>query len=164
MEGNGPSSGEPRELNLLLAGEDGVAVDAVAADIIGYRPGIIDSTRIAAERGIGVSDLGSVERVGTAAGFRAEDFELTSNTGLRMIPGFLVRLVKPLVWIRPEIDPAVCTGCRLCEKSCPVQVISFDGNVCEIDSDGCVNCMCCHELCPENAVEVRMSRLARIIA
>jgi uncharacterized protein (DUF362 family)/NAD-dependent dihydropyrimidine dehydrogenase PreA subunit len=164
MEGNGPSSGEPVELGLIMAGEDAVAVDAVAADIIGYRSGLVDSTRIAGERGVGVSDLGKISREGTAARFRAEAFELTSNTGIRMIPDFLVRLVKPLVWIRPEIDPGRCTGCRLCEKSCPVEAISFDGKVCRIDSAKCVNCMCCHELCPENAVEVRMSRLARMIS
>ena len=164
MEGNGPSSGEPAWLNLLLAGEDAVAIDAVSASVIGYKPGVIDSTRIAGEKGVGISVLDDIHRTGSGAGFRAEGFELTSNTGLRMIPDFLVKLVKPLVWIRPEIDPAVCTGCRLCEKSCPVKVISYDGEVCEIDSSGCVNCMCCHELCPENAVEVRMSRLARMIS
>ncbi|MFO7915225.1 MAG: DUF362 domain-containing protein [Candidatus Krumholzibacteriales bacterium] len=164
MEGNGPSSGEPAWLNLLIAGEDAVAIDAVCADIIGYKPGVIDSTRIAGEKGVGTSALDDIQRTGSAAVFRAEGFELTSNTGLRMIPDFLVKLVKPLVWIRPEIDPELCTGCRLCEKSCPVKVISFDGSVCEIDSSGCVNCMCCHELCPENAVEVRMSKLARIIS
>jgi len=164
MEGNGPSSGETTELGIVIAGDDGVAVDAVIADIIGYSPDVIDTTRIAGERSLGISNLDYIDRRGSARSFSADDFELTSNTKIRMIPDFLVKLVKPLVWIRPEIDPDICTGCRLCEKSCPVNAISFDGKVCEIDSRECVNCMCCHELCPENAVEVRMSRLARIIA
>jgi len=164
MEGNGPSSGNPKKLGVILAGKDAVAVDAVAADMIGFKKGAVQTTRIAGERGLGVSDLESIRVTGDAAGFKAEGFVLTSNWKLRMIPGVLARLVSPLVWLRPEIDEDACVGCRLCEKSCPVKAISFDGKVCVIDSNDCVNCMCCHELCPENAVEIIMSRLARFIS
>ncbi|MBN1885288.1 MAG: DUF362 domain-containing protein, partial [Candidatus Krumholzibacteriota bacterium] len=57
MAGNGPSSGDPYELGLLAAGIDGPAIDAVLADRIGFPPGLIDTTRIAAELGVGEGDL-----------------------------------------------------------------------------------------------------------
>ncbi len=164
MEGNGPSSGDPKKLGVILAGKDAVAVDAVAADMIGFKRGTVQTTKIAGELGLGVSDIEDIRITGDGAGFKAEDFVLTSNWKLRMIPGVLARLVSPLVWLRPEINQDACVGCRLCEKSCPVKAISFDGKVCVIDSENCVNCMCCHELCPENAVEIIMSRLARFIS
>ena len=54
-----------------------------------------------------------------------------------------------------------CTGCGMCYRSCPVKTIVPDSGKYRIVQDGCVTCMCCHELCPEDAVEIRLSWLAR---
>lgn len=164
MEGNGPSSGEPRHVGLLALGTDAVAVDAVLADVIGFRPGQVDTTRIAARTGAGIGDLDRIDVRGDAAGTRIEGFSLPSNLKIRLVPGVLARLVAPLVWLRLEIDSGQCTGCSMCFNSCPVKAIVPDGDRYRVVHERCVQCMCCHELCPEQAVGIRLSRLARWIA
>ena len=54
-----------------------------------------------------------------------------------------------------------CTACEMCYKSCPVKTIVPDEGSFRVVHDGCVQCMCCHELCPDNAVEIKLSWLAR---
>lgn len=163
MEGNGPSSGSPRKIGLLLASPDAVAVDAVAGDLVGFRRGQIDTTSMADEAGIGTAELGRIRIVGDGAGVRPEGFELPSNRGMRLIPGPLARMMAPLVWLKLEIDPGRCTRCRLCLDSCPVKTIEDRNGVIAVKHEKCIQCMCCHELCPECAIDIRMSLLARLI-
>jgi uncharacterized protein (DUF362 family)/Pyruvate/2-oxoacid:ferredoxin oxidoreductase delta subunit len=164
MEGNGPSSGRPRMLGVLMAGEDAVAIDAVAARLIGFPDGAIDTTRIAAEMGLGEGRLGELSIVGDAAEARAEGFALPSNRAVRLVPGPIARLVAPLVTVRPVIDPSRCTGCGFCAESCPVKTIEKDGGVYRIVDKRCIRCLCCHELCPEASIDIKLSPLARLFA
>jgi len=164
MAGNGPSAGSPYKLGVLIAGTDAVAVDAVSADIIGFEDGMIDTTRIASQMGLGEGELSSINVVGKRPELTDGDFSLPSNRALRLVPKFLVRLVAPLVWVKPVIDPSRCTGCGFCAQSCPVQTIKRDGKVYRIDDSKCINCLCCHELCPEHCIEIEMSWLARRFA
>ncbi len=161
MEGNGPSSGSPHDLGLILAGDDAVAIDSIAAGIIGFPEGAIDTTRIAAGMGLGQGGVERLNVVGSGVGVRPDRFKLPSNRGLRLLPRPLARMVAPFVWVRPRIDPARCTGCGFCAESCPVEAISKDGPVYVIDHKKCVTCLCCHELCPESSIDITMSRLAR---
>jgi len=161
MEGNGPSSGEPRETGLIAVSDDGVAMDAVISRVIGFDPGGIDTTRLAAKRGLGEGDIRAIDVVGDSAEVRFTDFDLPSNLGLRLIPGPLARMVAPLMWLRLVIDEERCTGCGMCFRSCPVGTIEKSGDRYRVVHEGCIQCMCCHELCPENAVDIELSWLAR---
>jgi len=161
MEGNGPSSGAPRETGLIAVSDDAVALDSVVSGMIGFRPDRIDTTRLAGRRGLGVSDIDMIEVTGDAAGTVIEDFDLPSNLGMRLVPGALAKMVAPLMWLKLEIDSERCTGCGMCFRSCPVKTIVADGEKYRVVHDGCVQCMCCHELCPEDAVEIKLSWLAR---
>jgi len=54
MEGvDGPDMGKPRATNLLVGGEDPVAVDSVCATIMGFNPNSIGHIREAEKRGVG---------------------------------------------------------------------------------------------------------------
>jgi len=164
MEGNGPSSGRPRELRLLMAGEDAVAVDAVAASVMGFPEGFVDTTRLAAEMGLGEGRLEALTLVGNAAGFKADGFALPTNRVQKLIPGPVMKLLAPLVWVKPVIRPSTCTGCGFCAESCPVQTIVKNGKVYRIVDKRCIKCLCCHELCPESSIDIKLSWLARFFA
>ncbi len=164
MEGNGPSSGNPYKLGLIMAGDDAVAVDTVAADVLGFPEDSIDTTRMATEMGLGEGRLANIGIVGDGAGIKAEGFLRPSNSFQRLIPRPLARLIAPFVWVRPEIVAATCTGCGFCYRSCPVNAIEAVGDVYRINNEACVQCLCCHELCPESSVEIKLSWLAKFIA
>jgi len=62
--GAGPRTMEPYPGNVILAGHDQVAVDAVAAKIMGFDPLKIDYIKLAHDRGLGIGDLDQIDVVG----------------------------------------------------------------------------------------------------
>jgi ferredoxin len=165
MEGDGPSGGSPRKVGAVLAGADGVAVDAVATRMMGYREGAVAMLRIAESRGLGTADPSAIEIVGEDPGtFDLTGFTLPGTRAFHFIPPFVVRALKPLIWVCPEMSREWgCLGeaCGLCVRSCPVDAIEMTEGVPSVDRGACVECLCCHEICPEHAVRVRLSWLAR---
>lgn len=63
-DGAGPRTMKPRLGNILLAGGDSVAVDSVAARIMGFDPMSIPYIRMCHERELGTGDPGEIEIVG----------------------------------------------------------------------------------------------------
>ena len=51
MEGNGPSAGRPKQIGVLLAATDGIALDVVACRIVGLDPAGVPTLQQAAARG-----------------------------------------------------------------------------------------------------------------
>jgi uncharacterized protein (DUF362 family) len=68
--GAGPRTMEPYVGNVILAGDDQVAIDATAAKIMGFEPMQIDYIRMAHERGLGIGDASQIE----IAGMDKEDY------------------------------------------------------------------------------------------
>jgi uncharacterized protein (DUF362 family) len=101
QEGAGPVFGKPVTMNLILAGKDLVAVDAVSARLIGYDPRETLLTVNAAERGLGVMDPAQIEIVG-------ERLEDVRRRFLRSIEDEPVTM-EGFELIHGE---AACTGCR----------------------------------------------------
>jgi uncharacterized protein (DUF362 family) len=62
MEGKGPVHGTPKKMDLIIAGKDPVATDAVGAQVMGFEPNAIYHIKRAAEKGIGT--LTEIEIVG----------------------------------------------------------------------------------------------------
>jgi hypothetical protein len=65
-DGAGPRTMVPRVGNLILASADQVAIDAIAAKIMGFDPLAIPYLRMCHERGLGVADPRAIELVGDA--------------------------------------------------------------------------------------------------
>lgn len=164
MEGDGPSSGKPKTMGLIMASTDAVAMDAVASSIMGFKPGQIPTTRIASERGLGVSDLKRIEILGEKLSeAKPRDFKRPSNKFWKLTPRFIIRTIEPYFWVRPAINQQLCTNCNTCVENCPMNTISPGSEVPTYDYENCINCLCCHELCPERAVYLEKSWLARRI-
>jgi uncharacterized protein (DUF362 family) len=62
--GPGPRIMKPEIKNVILASADQVAIDAVAAKLMGFDPMTIDYIRLAHEHGLGVGDVRDIEVVG----------------------------------------------------------------------------------------------------
>jgi uncharacterized protein (DUF362 family) len=63
-DGAGPRTMVPRVGNLILASADQVAIDAIAAKIMGFDPMAIPYLKMCHERGLGVADPRQIEIVG----------------------------------------------------------------------------------------------------
>ena len=162
MEGNGPATGELRNVGLLLASPDGVALDAVASALMGFKPGEIDAIRLASLEALGEARLNRIQIVPEPLDrYRLSDFHLPSNRLMNFVPLFLVNWVGKFLWVRPRSDYSECTGCGVCAKGCPVQAIEMVDGKPVMDYNACINCLCCNESCPENAIYQELSWLAR---
>jgi uncharacterized protein (DUF362 family) len=100
-DGAGPRTMVPKIGNFVLASADSVAIDAVAAKMMGYDPMEIPYLRMCDERALGVADLDNIEIVGEQIsdvnfGFTTKkSFVIWGDQLLRK--GFLRFLEKPLL-------------------------------------------------------------------
>ncbi len=95
MEGQGPGSGTAVTMNLVLASKDPVAVDAVAATIMGIPPALITHLVFAANENIGVIDLNNITTTGNITLAAASAI----HTFVRATPG------APQAPIEPGVIP-----------------------------------------------------------
>jgi uncharacterized protein (DUF362 family) len=77
--GPGPRTMTPEIKNVILASADQVAIDAVAAKLMGFDPLSIKYIRLAHERGLGVGDVCEIELVGDDVGGENWGFEVGYN-------------------------------------------------------------------------------------
>ncbi|MEM3673760.1 MAG: DUF362 domain-containing protein [Candidatus Bathyarchaeia archaeon] len=61
LEGEGPFKGEPLQLNMIVAGDNAVATDAVMANVMGFEPRKIMHLRLAFEKGLGPISLDEID-------------------------------------------------------------------------------------------------------
>ncbi len=100
-DGAGPRTMIPHVKNYILAGDDCVAIDAIAAQMMGFNPMDIPYIRMCHERGLGVGDPKDIEIVGEhiqEINFRfntKRSFVIWGDQMLRK--GFLRFLEKPLL-------------------------------------------------------------------
>ena len=66
MEGNGPGSGDPRPVGVVLAGQDPVALDVVSGTMVGADPSLLYVVRAAVAAGIGETRLDRIRILGAA--------------------------------------------------------------------------------------------------
>jgi hypothetical protein len=70
----------PHEKDLILAGADQVAVDAITAKLMGFDPMSLDFIRLAHEAGLGVGDTREIEVVGDDISSENWGFSRGQNT------------------------------------------------------------------------------------
>jgi uncharacterized protein (DUF362 family)/ferredoxin len=153
MEGNGPAGSDLREIGLILASDNGVAMDAVIATMMGVKPGRLRFLQKAKEVGLGDYDLDTIEIIGELK--RLPDFKLPPLGGEDNLnnPDLQAMLHSRTV-LRPHADPGSCTGCGTCVDQCPASALSLGelDHLPEVDDDTCITCFCCQEICPEKAI------------
>lgn len=157
MEGDGPGSGDLKEMGLVVAGADPAAVDAVLSLIIGIDPLTVPTLRECVGRGLLERNLSGIEVRGeTIESVRPEGFRIPPGR-THAFPGWAVPFMpvaKYLLTTRPRIDRQKCVGCGDCERVCPVNTILMKHGKAAIRLSGCIRCFCCHETCPHRAIDL----------
>jgi uncharacterized protein (DUF362 family) len=95
-DGAGPRTMIPRVKNLLLASSDSVAIDAIAAKLMGYDPLSIPFLRMAHERGLGIADPRQIDLLGDDVS--SENFGFTTKKSLVIWGDQMIRkgFLRPL--------------------------------------------------------------------
>lgn len=163
MQGEGPTAGEVYHAGKILFSTDPLALDTVAAAMIGMTPEDIPILTSARDRNLGESTLAKIKIGGDynvppiLAGFKYPKKFRSSKPSNHAV---LVKLIDFLK-TRPTINHKLCKNCNMCVESCPVQAIDQENK--KINYQLCIECMCCHELCLHKAVALRRdNRLADV--
>ncbi len=172
MQGNGPRSGDPVPMNVLILSEDPVAADALFCRLIGLDPTFVPTCTAGREAGLGTWKADEIELAGDPLpelanpAFQVTRYRVPDDALLRYFPGVKNRLLP-----RPVIDGACCRRCGTCLRACPVpggragRVLRFreKGEPPVFDYDRCIRCFCCQESCPHRAIGTEVPFLGRLL-
>ncbi len=154
MEGNGPASPDLFDIGLILAADNAVAMDAVAAFMMGCEPGRLRFLQKAKAAGLGDYDLDTIEIIGELN--KLDNFKLPPLSGDAIISNKDIQnRLESRTLLRPQADPDLCTACGTCIEQCPVSALSMPDDLPVVDADTCITCFCCQEVCPEKAMELK---------
>ncbi len=154
MEGNGPASPDLRDIGLILASDNAVAMDAVIATMMGCEPGRLRFLQKAKEVGLGDYDLRKIDVIGELKPLA--DFKLPPLGGEAILNNEGIQAaITGRTLQRPQADPELCTACGTCIDQCPVSALSMIDNLPVVDAGLCITCFCCQEMCPEKAIALR---------
>lgn len=166
MEGDGPATGgKVRQLNLLLGGSDGVALDTVMARIMGITDREVLTTKEAALRGLGEDQISRIKIEGEDIDkLNIRPFILpVTSAKITKLPAPIKKILKSLIRYYPYCLDSKCIRCGHCVEVCPDQCITLKKSGIRFDYNKCIACFCCQEACPEAAIKVKKSILAKLI-
>ena len=168
MEGNGPASGDPVEMGVLLFSDYPVALDTVVCQLMYVDPAIIPTCEYGAKMGLGtmseeeieiITPEGTITFAEAQARFGKPDFDvIRKRDRVRGIMGAatLLRVFQK----KPRIDASLCRKCGICVESCPVEGKAVDFKKGRDKPPvytyrKCIRCFCCQEMCPYKAITVK---------
>ena len=154
MEGNGPASTELRDVGLILASDNAVAMDATMARLMGLAPEKLRFLAKAKDQGLGDYEETAIEIIGDLVPI--PDYNLPPLSGEAIAGSSVIaEFLESRVKLRPSADPELCTGCGSCVEQCPVSALALVDDMPQVDPELCITCFCCQELCPEKAMELK---------
>jgi len=166
MEGDGPSGGHPRDIGLIFAGADAVAVDTMICHILGGDFKKFYTYTVARERNAGITDIDKIELLGEKIGnILVRDFKFPTavvDANFSNYP-FIGKHIRNFLISKLKEDRETCTLCSFCIEACPPQVIKKGNGRLIFNYDECIRCFCCSEVCPEDAMKVRQGFLYRLL-
>ena len=168
MEGNGPGSGDPVPMNVLLMSTDPVALDSVFSRLVYLKPEMVPTNYHGEKMGLGtwkeeeitlltpdgeISMAEAVKKYGNPD-FNVDRTEVRKNIWTRMAGALNIFQKKPYI----EADK--CVRCGICVQSCPVPEKAVDFRKGKdkppvYDYKKCIRCFCCQEMCPKKAIKVK---------
>jgi len=166
MEGNGPASGTPVHMGVMLLSTDPVALDSVCCSLMNLAPELVPTNVQGEKMGLGVwaeKDIDVVTREGILTTFQVKerfgrkDYDVNRGKEVR-------RLWRQIRWIsrhfqrKPYIVEKRCIRCGICVEACPVEgkaIHLHKPSAPVYDYKKCIACFCCQEMCPQKAIQVK---------
>ncbi|MGV7223120.1 MAG: DUF362 domain-containing protein [Nitrospinales bacterium] len=145
MQGQGPASGDPVKMDLVLASTDSVAMDIAVCKILGIESVGIPALKRAKVRGLWPERIDYP--IQSPEDFAYQGFRLP-NTADHLITGKKAPSKSPVITDK-------CTACGDCERICPKEAVKVQGQKAAVTYSKCIRCFCCHEVCPEDAIILR---------
>jgi len=164
MEGAGPQNGKVRRVGLVFASASALALDAVAATVIGLDLSAVPYLALAIEAGLLAPSVADIELKGVPlAEAIVPGFLLPESAKKTNFPRLFNDIMRRHMTARPLIAPELCIGCGICAEHCPANAITIVDKKARINRRKCIRCYCCQEMCPHGAVSLRRSRLANLV-
>ena len=169
MEGEGPTAGDMRRMNVLLAAQSSYALDIAGCKLINLDPMKVGTVRGSVKRNLIAEDFSDIEFVGddieelVAKDFNipvtSSDFRLLSIKFPKLIGDILDKIITP----KPVVKEKDCVKCGKCKIACPAKAIEITDKCAKIDLKKCIRCYCCHELCPKKAIYIKQNIFFKLI-
>ena len=148
MEGQGPGKrGTPRQLGVLLGGQNAVELDMSVCKMMGIPPEEVLTNKIALYQGLAEDEIildGDLPRI--------RDFKLPDMKPLVFGPEKYHGFMRRHLIQRPVCDDDLCKLCGECWKYCPAEAITQKKKNIHFNYDKCIRCYCCIEVCPYGAL------------
>jgi len=164
MEGNGPGSGDPRDVGLLFASADALAMDRVIVDVLGLKERDVPLFQAARKYGLSACDISGITVKGPPLeSLRVDGFRSAEIIDMMFGPPFMRRYFKNAITAKPDVNHDLCILCNDCVKVCPTDVMSVKDKKIDIFYRDCIHCFCCQEVCPEGAITPKQGWLLKLI-
>ena len=170
MEGNGPQSGTPTQMNVILASQDPVALDTVFCHLVNLDWKLVPTNVFAMQHGVCTCE--NIEIITTEGTMTPKQAFQNYGNGTFNVQraaefrGALnqVKFLKPILEKKPIVKKERCIGCAICVEACPVEgkAIKIINKKATYEYNKCIKCYCCQEMCPKEAITVKKPLLARI--
>ncbi|MDD4901990.1 MAG: DUF362 domain-containing protein [Patescibacteria group bacterium] len=172
LEGDGPTSGQAKRMDLLIASNDILALEIVACRVMGFDPYRVKHIRLAKNKNIGQYDSDKITVAGNSidevkSKFNVPFIKNSKLLGLifleRFLP-FLYKLGIDVSGITQRLERTGrqfpeflghCTACGKCLVNCPGQAIYFPAKADPaVNKKKCIKCYVCDEVCLANNISV----------
>lgn len=168
MDGNGPTSGDPVPMHVILMSNDPVALDSVFCHLVHLDPQLVPTNVHGQRMGLGCWEKGKIQIL-------TPDGEISMEQAVERYgnPDYNVdrRKTRITKWNRldqlfrrfhkkPYVEADACKKCGICVEACPVEgkAITFANGRKQppvYDYGKCIRCFCCQEMCPHKAIQVK---------
>jgi len=168
MEGNGPQSGTPKKLGVILLSTDPVSLDTVACRLIDLDPRFVPTIAAGIKNGLGIGQSDAIDIIGDPVEECIDrNFKVVKSAPPHLPPTTTLGNIKRHFLPRPVIRSNLCTSCGRCVSVCPVTPRAInkpsDAKQPVYDYSRCIRCYCCQEVCPSKAIFIKHPIAARLL-